>query len=296
MATRMARLRWLLLSILMLLPFHASGVTHLTFEPGDVVVALETGQVQWWQPSGLFNRMLITRVEGAGEGVDFDASGNLYVTRWCNDEACTNGNTVEMFNTFGVSMGSVGSGYDCGPHAIVFDLVGAAYVGQAGCSGAILKFTSWNSSPVQFAVESENQGSFWIDLAPDQCTMFYSSVSANIKRFDVCAGLQLPNFNVAPLPSTFTHDVRVLPDGGVLAASGDVIVRLNASGALVQTYAVAGEPSVWAGLDLVGDGTFWATNYESSNVHRFNLATGAHILSFNTGTPPHTAVGVAVRR
>jgi hypothetical protein len=185
---------------------------------------------------------------GRGEGLDFDAAGNVYVTRWCIDDMCGTANTVEMFNAFGQSLGPVGSGYDCAPHAIVFDLTGAAYVGQAGCTGAVLKFPSWSSSPTAFAVQPELQGSFWIDLAPDQCTLFYTSVGPNVKRFDVCTGVQLPNFNVAPLPGGLTHDLRVLPDGGVLVASGEVIARLNASGALVQTYAVAGEPSHWTGV------------------------------------------------
>ena len=53
---------------------------------------------------------------------------------------------------------------------------------------------------------------------------------------------------------------------------------------------------MWAGLDLVGDGTFWAANYFSSKVYRFDLATGQLIDSFNTGTPPNTTVGVRVLR
>lgn len=294
MATRTARFRLLSLCVLLLLPLQRAGATHITFAPGDVLVSLETGPVQWWHQDGLFNRILIGTIPGTGEGLGFDGSGNLYVTRWCIDPLCGTG-TVEQFNIFGQSLGAVGSGYDCSPHAIVFDGRGAAYVGQAGCTGAVLKFVAWQR-PIAFAVASENQGSFWIDLAPDRCTIFYTSIGPNVKRFNVCAGVQLPNFNVAPLPGGFTHDLRVLPDGGVLVASGEVIARLNASGVLVQTYAVAGEPSLWAGLDLVGDGTFWAANYESSNVHRFNLTSGFLVSSFNTGTPSHTAVGVAVRK
>ena len=91
----------------------------------------------------------------------------------------------------------------------------------------------------------------------------------------------------------------MLPDGGVLVSSGDVIARLNASGAVVQTYA-ARSPSpdgtLWAGLDLLGDGTFWAGDYKSSNVYRFDLASGAVVSGFNTGTPPRTVVGVRVKK
>jgi outer membrane protein assembly factor BamB len=126
--------------------------------------------------------------------------------------------------------------------------------------------------------------------------MYYTSFGPNVKRFDVCTRTQLSNFNTSPLPGGVAHDLRVLPDGGVLVSSGDVIVRLNATGTVVQTYSAPGEPNPWAGLDLVGDGTFWAGNYESSNVYRFNLVSGAIVSVFNTGTPPHTVVDVAVRK
>jgi hypothetical protein len=150
--------------------------------------------------------------------------------------------------------------------------------------------------PSAFFVAPDNQGSFWIDLAADGCTLFYTSWGPNVKRFDVCRGLQLPNFNLSPLPGGETQDLRVLPDGGVLVSSGEVIARLNAAGVLVQTYGVAGEPSLWAGVDLVGDGTFWAGNYISSNVYRFHLATGAVVTGFNTGTAERTVVGIRVKK
>jgi len=157
-----------------------------------------------------------------------------------------------------------------------------------------LKFAP-GQSPIAFTVAPDTQGSFWIDLAADACTIFYTSWGPNVKRFDGCAGVQLPDFNVAPMPGGATQDLRVLPDGGVLVSSGQVIARLSASGALVQTYEVA-EPGFWAGLDLVGDGTFWAANYETSNVYKFDLTTGTVLSSFNAGTAPHTVVGVRVKK
>lgn len=229
------------------------------------------------------------------EGMGFDPSGNLYVTRWCTDPNCTaTGNTIEMFNVLGHSMGAVGRGYNCSPHDVVFRSDWVAYVGQAGCTGDLLRFTPGTLDPDAFDVTPENQGSFWIDLAPDGCTVFYTSVGPNVKRYDTCTGTQLPDFNAAPLPGGSTHDLRILPDGGLLVASGQVLARLDASGALVRTYAVAGESTLWAGLDLVGDGTFWAANYFSSTIHRFDIVTGSRLATFSTGTPANTAVAVAV--
>lgn len=268
----------------------------LTIQKGDVIVALESGPVQWRLADGTLRGYLLSTVVGPSEGMAFDAAGNLYVSRWCSDPFCgLTGNTVEKFNTLGVSMGTVGSGYDCSPHAVTFDALQNMYVGLAGCTGAILKFAP-GAPPVAYAVAPDTQGAFWIDLAADNCTMRYTSWGRNVKQYDVCVGVQLADFNLAPLPSPDSMDLRNLPDGGVLVSSGQVIVRLDSTGAVLRTYEVAGEPGFWTGLDLAGDGTFWAGAYETSNVYRFDLATGAVLSTFNTGTPPHTVVGVSVRK
>ena len=269
------------------------GLTATTFQPGDIIVSLEPGPVLWHGPDGTLKRVILGTEVGTGEGMAFDAAGNLYVTRWCVDGSCSTGNTVEKYTATGLPAGRFGGSYDCNPHAIVFDRTGTAYVGLAGCSGAIVKLAP-GAAPVSLAVAPDNQGAFWIDLAADGCTMFYTSWGPNVKRYDVCARVQLANFNRAPVPGGVAHDLRVLPDGGVIVASGEVVARLDASGTLVQTYQIPGEPSLWSGLDLAGDGTFWAGNYLSSNVYRFDLATGAVRARFNTGTPAHTVVGIRV--
>jgi outer membrane protein assembly factor BamB len=293
------RLSVLLSFVGLLLVSHGAEAANLMSAPGDVFVSLETGPVQWRLSDGTLNRILVGTVPGTGEGMAFDAIGRLYVARWCTDPWCqaretVDQDTVEVFDTLGRPQGTFGSGYNCAPHAIVFDASGTAYVGQAGCTGAILKFAP-GQAPIAFAVAPENQGSFWLDVAVDGCTIFYTSWGPSVKRFDGCAGVQLPNFNVAPVPGGAAQDLRVLPGGGVLVSSGQVIARLDASGVLVQTYQVA-EPALWAGLDLVGDGTFWAANYETSNVYRFDLTTGAVRGSFNAGTETHTVVGVRVKK
>jgi outer membrane protein assembly factor BamB len=159
-----------------------------------------------------------------------------------------------------------------------------------------MKFVSNEIWPTEYTVAEENQGVFWLDLAADGCTMFYTSMGPNVKRFDVCTNIQLPDFNAAPLPGGVTHDLRVLPDGGLLVSSGQVVARLDQFGVLTRTYEAPGEGTLWAGLDLVGDGTFWAANYLSSNVHKFNLDDGTRLTSFNTGTPPNTAVAIRVMK
>ena len=288
------RLSVLFAGLLCLLLGPRVGAAQTTsFAPGDIVVSLMNGQVQWWHANGSFNKVLQGSIPGTSEGMRFDASGNLYVTHWCADPSCRTGNTVEHFNTMGVSQGAFQSGYWCNPHAIAFDATGKAYVGQADCTGDILELAP-GGAPITFAETPENRGAFWIDLAADNCTVFYTSEGPDVKRFNVCTNAQLTDFNVAPLPGGEGQDLRVLPDGGLIVSSYRVIVRLDGTGNVVQTYSVPSEPNFWAGLALVGDGTFWAVNYYSSSVYRFNLATGAVLSSINTGTPNYTAVAVAV--
>jgi hypothetical protein len=288
---------WLLLAMLAAASLQVQARV-VSFEPGDVFVSLEPGPVQWHQPDGTLRRVLVPTVPGLGEGMAFDVSGNLYVARWCVDGPCdTTGNTIEWFSgQYGHSLGEVGKNFNCNPHTIDFDAAGTAYVGQAGCRRTILKFVQGQADPTEHVVAVENQGVFWMDLADDNCTMFYTSVGPNVKRFDMCTETQLPDFNAGPLPGAFTHDLRALPDGGVLVSNANVIVRLDQFGAVTRTYEVA-EGTMWAGLDLADNGTtFWAANYVSSNIHKFDLNDGTHLGSFNTGTPPNTAVAVRVMR
>jgi len=274
-------------------PGAKAAMQHLTFAPGDVFVSTEeNGTVQWWNPDGTPNAVLVGVVPGSAEGMRFDAAGNLYVTHWCRDPLCATGNTIEKFNSMGTSQGTFGGGYNCNPSALAFDAAGTAYVGQADCAGAVLKFSTGGQPLAAYFVAAERRASFKIDLAADGCTLFYTSWGPNVKRFNVCTQTQLPDFNLAPMPGGEAIGLRLLPDGGVLVSSGAVIARLDASGALVQTYSLAtGAPQYWFGLDLVGDGTFWAVNNVTSsvssndNVYKFNLATGAVQASFNTGTP-----------
>jgi hypothetical protein len=285
----------LVLAALLLLSTAAKAV-HVSFERGDIFISLEPGAIQWRLPDGTLRQTLVPTVAGYGEGMAFDASGNLYVARWRADSMGFTGNTVEKYDVLGRSEGAVGHGYNCDPHTIVFQPNGVAYVGQAGCRRSILKFTPGTVAPTEYMVGEDNQGVFWMDLASDGCTMFYTSYGPNVKRFDVCTNTQLADFNAAPLPGGVGHDLRILPDGGVLVSSGEVVARLDAFGVLSRTYQGPAEPTLFAGLDLGFDDTFIAGNYRTSNVYTFDLATGAIVRSFNAGTPANSLVGVRIMK
>ena len=271
----------------------------ISFAPGDIFVSLEPGPVQWYTLNRLLMRVLPQTVTGTGEGMAFDAGGNLYVTRWCVDPFCATGDTggVEKYNTLGQSQGKVGPIFNCAPHTIVFASPATAYVGMAGCRRTIVKTGMGATVDAEYPVVTGPAGVFWMDLGHDGCTMFYTSWGPEVKRYDVCGDQQLPDFNAAPLPGGGGQDLLALPDGSVLVSSGQVVVLLDPSGVVSRIYeAPAGEEALWTGMDLVGDGTFWVGNYRTSNVYRFDLASGARLESFNTRTPANTVVGIRVLR
>ena len=70
-----------------------------------------------------------------------------------------------------------------------------------------------------------------IDLAADQCTLYFTTGWGIVRRFDVCTGTPLPDFPVPP-----SGALAILPDGDVLIAGFHHLFRYDQSGLLVRTY------------------------------------------------------------
>jgi hypothetical protein len=258
------------------------------YSVGDVFAAVGNGQVKHFDSAG---NLLDTLDSGSGgfnnAGMAFDPAGNLYVTEWTAD-------SVSQFDDMGVFTGSFGSGFNAHPESIVVDAAGNFYVGQADGTGDILKFNSTGSPLDSFDVATEARGSDWIDLAADQCTMFYTSEGTLVKRYNVCTDTQLADFNVAPLPGAAAYALRILPGGGVLVADSTVAVRLDASGNQVQTYTPSLPASALFGLNVDPDGTsFWTADLSTGDIFNFDIASGNELLTFN-GNPNTDLGGLAV--
>jgi hypothetical protein len=264
------------------------AANHTTFEIGDVFVSVGNRQVYWYLPDGTFNQALTAGISNRyTTGMVFDADDNLYVTMFDSGTVC-------KFDNTGTYLGTFGSGYSGSPESIVIDANGDFYVGAVDGDNDIRKFDAAGTLLDQYDVLIEDRGSDWIDLDADQCTMFYTSEGKNIFRYDLCTHTQLSNFNVAPLPGSHAFALRLLPAGGLLVADTQMIVRLDATGNVIQTYDAAGE-NYWFALNLDPDGTsFWSADYSTNNVYKFDIATGAILLSFNTGTGPSTVYGLTV--
>ena len=106
--------------------------------------------------------------------------------------------------------------------SIVFAKNGDFYVGQP-FAPVINRYNAAGSLIATYTVASDGGtgGTDWIDLGPNQTTLFYTSEGASIKRFDTVAG-QLTDFATLLGGSAFAF--RLLPpgdgSGGLLLADG----------------------------------------------------------------------------
>ncbi len=257
-----------------------STCTSTTVGSGDIFVSVGNGLVQEWTPSGALVRTLDTgkgpNPTGITTGLAFSPADKLFVTDWGADD-------VSQFGIDGTLIGSFGSGYNAHPESIVFDSSGDAYVGQADGTRQVREFSPSGTFLNSFAPAVQGRGTDWIDLAPDGCTLYYTSEGTDVRRFDVCTNTQLPVFSTS-LPD-IGYAIKLLPDGGALVADTDSIVRLNSSGAVVQQYQTAetGIGGLWFSLALDPTGTsFWAGDQFRGDVKKIRLSDGAVLASFNT--------------
>lgn len=261
------------------------------FQRGDVFAGVGLGKVKHFDPNGNLLETLDT-TSGSNEttGMCLDKSGSLYVTSF-------GAQVVSKFDKTGaLVVPNFGGGYNADPESCIVDSGQNIYVGQADGLHQILKFDSTGTLLDSYSPGTDGRGTDWIDLAPDQCTMFYTSEGSTIKRFNVCTNTQLADFATGLSGPCFAHRIR--PNGEVMVACSSQVYRLDASGATLKTYSTAdyGESSFFFALNLDPDGaSFWTAGYDTGNIYRIDIETGALIKSFD-GSPLTTLAGLAVFR
>jgi len=167
------------------------------------------------------------------------------------------------------------------PVSITHDTQGNIYLGQ----GTILKIdTAGNVS--SFTVAG---GAQWIDMAPDQRTIYYSASNGDVKTFDIVSRTQGPDIAVDAL----ARNVRVLPDRSILTQTLGAIRHWVPPCAGCLPYRQGFAYQVPANADSFAfdpDGvSFWTINsfYDSrtqlgkGNVYRMNIKTGDLMASFS---------------
>jgi hypothetical protein len=198
---------------------------------------------------------------------------------------------VELDPDFGA--GAFGAGNFQTNESCVYDRNGNVYVGSAGVSGSpdsnvpIRKFDKYGNLLDTFVVPTGTRGTDWIDLAGDQCTIYYTSEDTSVRRYNVCTRTALPVF-ANGLTGPYCYALRLRPNREVMVACQDAVHRLSPQGANLHTYprAAIGEadPNGLFAMNLDPDGTsFWTAGFSSGNVYHVDIASGSVLGSFNSG-------------
>lgn len=256
------------------------------FNIGDVLAGVQNG-VNHFNSNGNLIQFLQT---GSNEntGMAFDVNGNLYVTKFSQGQ-------IVRFDPNGNPLGPIGSGFS-NPESIVFNPDGDFFVGDASQSN-IKEFDPSGNLVATFNVAIEDRGTDWVQLAPDQSTLVYTSEGTTVFRFDPVSNTQLSPLATG-LPGRVAYALRFIPseDGtsnDLLVADTENIVRLNASGQVIQTYDIAGENN-WFALNVDPDGTsFWSANRDTNLIAKFDISTGAVLQTFPSGSG-FTTAGLAI--
>jgi sugar lactone lactonase YvrE len=261
--------------------------------------------------------VLDARGVGVGTGMCFDQSGNLYATTFL-------GKSMTKFDKNGALLAAPWGGdpstgkFNLYPESCAVDASGDVYVGEATSESSqsfggpavdttphIFKFDPAGHLLATYSPLTEDRGTDWVDLAADQCTIYYTSEGDTIKRFNVCTNQQL--FDFADGLTGPCYALRIRPNGEVMVACTSTVYRLDATGHVLQVYpylsisrAECSAPSLFA-LNLDPDGTtFWTSDLVSGQVFRLDIASGRPLVSFSPPvfcdptSPGSNAAGLAI--
>jgi hypothetical protein len=283
------------------LAFLALGVgpaqAATAFAKGNVLLVIGGGKFEEHVPAGTLVQTLdSTTGTSENDGMCFDSSGNLYATNGFSYGSLAkfdkNGTLV---NKDFIKAADTANGH---PESCVVDSSGNIYVGLPDSSpSAIQKYSPAGALLNTYPVTKENRGSDWIDLAKDQCTLFYTSEGSSILRYNACTQTQLTPFATGLPGSCYGH--RLLADESVLVACNSAIVHLSSAGAVLKTFTATslgfgGSPFLFA-MNIDPDGvTFWTADYGNGKVVRANIADGAVVGGFlpSAGSGPFGGLAV----
>jgi hypothetical protein len=175
----------------------------------------------------------------------------------------------------------------------VFDRAGNVYIGIAGPNGAadsnvpVRKFDRYGNLLDTFVLPTGTRGTDWVDLAGDQCTLYYTSEDTSVRRYNVCTHTSLGVF-ANGLIGPYCYALRLRPNRELMVACQEGVHRLSPQGVNLRTY-----PRIDIGetdanglfaMNLDPDGTsFWTAGFSSGNVFHVDIETGTPLGNFNSG-------------
>jgi hypothetical protein len=217
-------------------------------------------------------------------GVIFDRSNRLWISQHVGYLA---GVETQVWST----ATALDLRFPSGGRSPVFDALGNLYMFADPYTASTRELRKYSSDGVLLAtypLMNPASTANDIDLAADQCTMLIlghanaEPYRAEIARYDVCRGVELPSLPIADGVLTATYvgfgfsprQFRILRGGSMLIPDGDRVVLLDAAGRLLRTYRIGmSDSSQVQGVALDPDGTsFWLVMQRG--LYRVDLRTG----------------------
>jgi hypothetical protein len=311
---------WAIVMLLGLLyPFPAATATwtigDIFAAVGNVPGSATSGQYQVYSNAGGFKETITQpSPNGFTTGCAFNApqATNLYTTNWSFTKVVVFDRIDPHPVTQTIDAGAPSPLNPGHSQSVVFSRTGPTgnpgdfYVGirddnaQPAVVARIYRYNAAGTFQQAYIVAKDQVGAGWIDLAADQRTIFYTSEGQQIKRFDVVAGSQLPDFATLPAFPNRAFALRLLPPGdgtgGLLVADEMDIKRLNSAGIVIQIYTVPPAPlntRFWFSLSMDPDGvSFWAGDVNSGTFYKFNIMMGTVSTTVSTGVGTNKLYGL----
>lgn len=242
-----------------------AGAEQVRFRKGDIVAAVAQGRVLHFDKDGKLRQILDTRSGAFCTGMCFDAEGTLYVTNFGTNSMSTFSRRGELLKA------SWGGPFNLNAESCVVDKQGNVYTGEADGDRDVRKFSQEGRPLETFGVATGSRGTDWIELAADQCRVFYTSEGWEVKIYDVCRQRQLDDF-VTGLEGP-CYALRLRDNGELMVTCQTRVYRLDRGGSIVKIYVISGESLFAMNLDPDGR-TFLTAGQESGNVYRVDIESG----------------------
>ena len=259
-----------LAALVVLLIVSAAAAQTGDYKPGYLFVSVGGGIIRAFDSSGNQIGELDTQTDSSEIGDMCFGPGVMYSMNFSDQ-------SISKFDGAGKLVESRWATIPGAIESCVFDKDGNLYVGEDGDSGGVLVKVSPSGQVEQtFAPETDNSGVDQIDLAEDQCTLYYTSEGSGIRRYDVCRDQQLSDF--ATGIGNNCYGLRIRPNGEVLVACDVTVYRVRQDGTVIQSYSPEGVTTSVGGLFALNldndDKHFFTATYQEGRVWRVDIDSG----------------------
>jgi Secretion system C-terminal sorting domain/Beta-propeller repeat len=276
------------LTFILLCSCFSSQAQHTHFQKGDIFLGQGGGLIQWRDSNHVLIKTINTGdANSNGIGLRIHPiTGQLWVTN--PQQVPGISSSIRIINTDGTPGSTINiQSYQKTPTSITFDSKGNAYVGGLwnDTGDEIVKIDPTGTTILDhFKISSDGivYGAEWVEMDCNDSIIYYTTLRAKIKRYNVITHQQLPDFADLNTTSTWLFAMRLLPDSTIITASADNrIVRINAAGTIIKNYTPANLCGYFGMAANPGGKSFWAGGLAFYGpMYKFDIASGIVLDSF----------------